>query len=55
MLLCAIGAMVMATVAAALSTAPAGAAGILPPANPPSNIAPGSSDWLASIDSASAT
>ena len=32
----------------------AGAAGILPPSNPPANIAPSSSDWLTSIDSARA-
>jgi hypothetical protein len=33
---------------------PAGAAGILPPNNPPSNIAPSSADYLTSIDSARA-
>jgi hypothetical protein len=33
---------------------PAGAAGILPPNNPPSNISPSSSDFLTSIDSARA-
>jgi len=33
---------------------PAGAAGILPPNNPPSDIAPSSSDYLTSIDSARA-
>jgi hypothetical protein len=37
-----------------LSTS-AGAAGIVPPANPSANIAPSSSDWLTSIDTASAT
>jgi len=41
--------------ATTLSVAPAGAAGILPPGNPPANIAPSSSDWLTSIDAASAT
>jgi hypothetical protein len=34
--------------------APAGAAGTLPPSNPPANIAPSSSDWLSSIDAARA-
>jgi hypothetical protein len=34
--------------------APAGAAGILPPDNPPANITPSSNDFLASIDAASA-
>ena len=32
----------------------AGAAGILPPGNPPANIAPSSGDFLASIDNARA-
>ena len=41
-------------VAAIGSTALAGAAGILPPSNPPGNIAPGDSDWLTSIDAARA-
>ena len=36
-------------------SAPAGATGILPPGNPPANIAPSSGDWLTSIDAASAT
>ena len=36
------------------SATPAGAAGILPPSNPPANIAPSSSDWLTSIDAARA-
>ena len=31
-----------------------GAAGILPPGNPPANIAPSSGDWLTSIDGARA-
>ncbi|HXN62385.1 MAG TPA: hypothetical protein VN886_18210 [Acidimicrobiales bacterium] len=47
----------MASVGAGLSgwaSAPAGATGILPPANPPANIAPTSGDWLDSIDSAAA-
>ena len=33
-----------------LASAPAGAAGILPPFNPPSNIAPSGPDWLQSVD-----
>ncbi len=40
--------------AAGVTAAPAGAAGILPPANPPTNIAPSSSDWLSAINSARA-
>jgi hypothetical protein len=36
------------------ASGPAAAAGLLPPDNPPANIAPSSSDWLTSIDSASA-
>jgi len=35
-------------------SASAGATGILPPGNPPANIAPSNGDWLTSIDSASA-
>ena len=53
-LLLPIGAIVMSTVAAGLNSAPAGGAGILPPANPGSNIAPASSDWLTSINDARA-
>jgi hypothetical protein len=41
----------MATAAIALTSVPAGAAGILPPSNPPSNISPSSSDWLQSVNS----
>jgi hypothetical protein len=41
---------ILSGVAAGVASAPAGAAGILPPANPPGNIAPSSSDWLTSID-----
>ena len=51
-LLVPIGIMIMSSIAAGLTSAPAGAAGILPPSNPPANIAPNSTDWLASIDSA---
>ena len=47
-------AMLAAFVAAGLTGAPAGASGILPPSNPPANIAPSSSDWLTSIDAAAA-
>jgi hypothetical protein len=46
--------MVMSSIAAGLSSTPAAAAGILPPANPPSNIAPDSSDWLTAINDARA-
>ena len=51
-LLVPIGIMIMSSIAAGLTSAPAGAAGILPPSNPPADIAPNSTDWLASIDSA---
>ena len=46
--------MVMSSIAAGPGGAPAGAAGILPPGNPPANIAPDSSDWLTAIDNARA-
>lgn len=47
------GAIIMSTVAVGVaSTAPAAAAGILPPANPSANIAPDNPDWLTSIDDA---
>jgi hypothetical protein len=49
-----IGAMIMSSIAAGLTSAPASAAGILPPANPPSNIAPDSGDWLTAINDARA-
>jgi hypothetical protein len=45
---------IISSVAAGLISAPAGGAGILPPANPPANIAPSSSDWLSAIDNARA-
>ena len=45
-LLLPIGAMIMSSIAAGLTSAPAGAAGILPPGNPAANIAPNSGDWL---------
>ncbi len=43
---------VLSTVSAAtvLTSAPAGAAGILPPSNPPTNISPSSSDWLQDVN-----
>ena len=44
--------MIMSSIAAGLTSAPAGAAGILPPGNPAANIAPNSSDWLSAINSA---
>ncbi len=47
-----LGLMCMGTIAAGLTSAPAGAAGTLPPSNPSANIAPNSTDWLASVDSA---
>ena len=53
-LLLPIGIMIASTLVAAASSAPAGAAGILPPSNPPANIAPNSGDWLTSINDARA-
>jgi hypothetical protein len=44
--------MVMSAVAAGPTTAPAAAAGIVPPSNPSANIAPDNPDWLTSIDDA---
>jgi hypothetical protein len=44
----------MSAVASGLSSSPASAAGIVPPSNPPANIAPSSGDWLASINNARA-
>jgi hypothetical protein len=43
-----------ALVAAAWLSVPAGATGILPPSNPPANVAPRSADFLTSIDTARA-
>jgi hypothetical protein len=53
-LLLPVGAIVMSTIAAGLlsASAPASAAGILPPSNPSANIPPDSSDWLTAIDGA---
>ena len=42
------------TLGLVVAPAGAGAAGILPPANPPANIAPSSSDYLSAIDTARA-
>ncbi len=53
-LLLPIGVVIAGSLAAGVPSAPAGAAGILPPSNPPSNIAPGSGNWLSSINSARA-
>ncbi len=44
----------MSAMASGLSSSPASAAGIVPPSNPPANIAPSSGDWLASINNARA-
>jgi hypothetical protein len=46
--------MVMTSIAAGLASAPASAAGILPPSNPSANMPPASSDWLTSINDARA-
>ena len=54
MLLVPMAIMVGSTLAAIVTSAPAGAAGYLPPSNPPANIAPSSGDWLASINAARA-
>ena len=48
------GVMIISSVIAGLTHLPAGAEGIVPPANPAANIAPGSTDWLSSIDAARA-
>ncbi len=50
-----IGLLLMSAAATVLLlSASAGAAGILPPSNPPANIAPSSGDWLSAIDNARA-
>jgi hypothetical protein len=49
-----IGVMFIGSTIIGLTCAPAGAAGILPPANPGSNVAPSNTNWLASIDAARA-
>ncbi|HTU37009.1 MAG TPA: hypothetical protein VMF35_03275 [Acidimicrobiales bacterium] len=45
-----IGALIMSFIGAGIVSGPAAATGILPPSNPPANIAPSSSDWLSAID-----
>jgi hypothetical protein len=47
-------AVVLAAIAGGWLSLPAGATGILPPSNPPANIAPSSADFLTSIDTARA-
>src|ERR1700722_12895162 len=49
-----IGVMIISSITAGLTCVPAGAGGILPPANPASNVAPSNADWLSSIDAARA-
>jgi hypothetical protein len=49
-----ISATIVIFIGAGFSHVPAGAAGILPPANPSANIAPNPANWLASIDAARA-
>jgi hypothetical protein len=49
-----IGVTIISSFAVGLASVPTGADGILPPANPPANIAPSSADWLSSIDTARA-
>ncbi len=51
-LLLPVGAMLVSSVVAGFLAAPASAAGILPPANPSSNVAPDNADWLMSINDA---
>ncbi len=48
-------ALLFGVMAAGTLSASAGAAGILPPGNPPANIAPTNADWLTAINAASAT
>jgi hypothetical protein len=47
-------AVTLVSIAGSWLSMPAGAAGILPPSNPPANIAPSNSDYLTSINSARA-
>jgi ribosomal protein L24E len=49
-LLLAVGALIMSFIGAGLSSGPAAATGILPPANPSANIPPDSADWLTAIN-----
>ncbi len=53
-LLLPVGALIMSFTGAGLSSGPAAASGILPPANPPANISPDSADWLTAINNARA-
>ena len=53
-LLLPIGVIVTGALGVSLIGGPAGAAGYLPPSNPPANIAPSSGDWLSSINAARA-
>jgi hypothetical protein len=53
-LLLPIGVIITSTLAASLIGGAAGAAGYLPPSNPPANIAPSSGDFLSSINAARA-
>ena len=53
-LLLPVAALVLCFVASTWTSAPAAGAGILPPANPPANIAPSSGDWVQAINSARA-
>ncbi len=46
--------MIVSSIAAGLPSTSASATGILPPANPPANVAPDNSDWLTSINDARA-
>jgi hypothetical protein len=53
-LLLPIGVIITGTLVASLVGGAAGAAGYLPPSNPPTNIAPSSGDWLSAINAAAA-
>ena len=53
-LLLPVAALILSFVASAVTSAPAGGAGIIPPSNPPQNIAPSSGDWAQAINSARA-
>jgi hypothetical protein len=46
--------LICASIASVFVSAPAGGSGIIPPGNPPVNIAPDSNDWLTSINDARA-
>jgi hypothetical protein len=53
-LLLPVAALVLCFVASGLTSAPAAGVGILPPANPPANVAPSSGDWVQAVNSARA-